>query len=168
MARIAAVTLMLHAVTQLNELLRPQDVLVGFEASDKWGAIDRMMEHLVETGRVSKAIASDTLDAVLIRERSMSTGMERGIAIPHAAVEGLDEVAACLAILDQDHGLNFESIDHGATHFVVLLLIPRDKKLLHIRTLADVARRLAQESVRSALLEAAEGQKAWQIFCEGC
>ena len=104
---------MLHPVTLLQELFRPEDMLVGFHAADKWEAIDRLMEHLVASGRVPEDVSKPIHEAVLARERSMSTGMERGIAIPHAAVEGLPDVAACVGIVgDGEEGLNFESIDH--------------------------------------------------------
>ncbi len=151
-------------MSSLQELFRPADILVGFHAADKWQAIDAMMRHMAVSGRLPPAVASACHEAVLARERSMSTGMERGIAIPHAAVEGLSKIAACLAVLPPGGGLNFDSIDHGETHFVVLLLIPRERKLLHIRTLADVARSLSREGVRSALLEARDADEAWSAL----
>ena len=153
-------------MTSLQELFRPEDLLVDFEALDKWQAIERMMRHLIDAGRVPAHLAKLCHEAVFARERSMSTGMERGIAIPHAAVEGLQRTAACLAILSARHGLDFESIDRGATHFIVLLLIPRERKLLHIRTLADVARALSKEHVRARLLEARDSAQAWTALRE--
>ena len=94
----------------------------------------------------------------------MSTGMEKGIAIPHAAVEGLGEIVACMAI--DPAGLQFESIDASAAHFIVLLLIPPREKLLHIRTLAEVAKVLGREPVRQALLAAQSPDEAWHALGE--
>ncbi|MGH7149855.1 MAG: PTS sugar transporter subunit IIA, partial [Planctomycetota bacterium] len=84
------------------------------------------------------------------RERSMSTGMERGVAIPHAAVDAAERPLAALAVLPQ--GVAFESIDGRPATIVALLVIPRREKLLHIRTLAEVARLLSRDEVRSRLL----------------
>ena len=53
------------------------------------------------------------------------------------------------------------------TRLVVLLLIPRSQKLLHIRTLAEVARVLGKDSVREALLAASSGEEAWHALAEG-
>ncbi len=97
----------------------------------------------------------------------MSTGMEHGIAIPHAAVDGVHEVLACLGIIASEHGLAFESIDGRPTRVVVLLVIPRSQKLLHIRTLADIARVLGRDSVREALLAARDAHGAWSALAEG-
>jgi len=152
---------------RLQELFQPADIIVGLESPDKWEAIERIMMHLLTTGRVSAELEPVLSDAVMARERSMSTGMEHGLAIPHAAVEGLEQVVASLAIVQREQGINFESIDGSHTHFVVLLLIPRAQKLLHIRTLADIARVFASEAVRSSLLAAATPEEAWHALGEG-
>lgn len=151
---------------KLSELLKPEDCVLPLEAADKWDAIGRLVAHLGDGGRVPAARVGELTDLVLARERSMSTGMERGIAIPHAAVDKLDEVVGALGIVTREGGLVFESIDARPTQLVVLLLIPRAQKLLHIRTLADIARTLGREDVREALLEARDGRAAWQVLVE--
>ncbi len=151
---------------QLHELLQPDDLLVDFRPSDKWDAIPRLVEHLVARGRVDAETAKRVEEAVLQRERSMSTGIEHGIAVPHAAVEGLEEVTACMGIVGGENGLNFESIDGRPTRLVVLLAIPPAQKLLHIRTLGDIARILGKESVREALLQATDASEAWSVLRE--
>ena len=95
----------------------------------------------------------------------MSTGMERGIAMPHAAVDGIEQVVACMGIVTREEGLEFESIDGQPARLVVLLVIPRSQKLLHIRTLADLARILGTESVREVLLSTKDPEKAWGALC---
>ena len=152
---------------QLKQLFHETDFLIGLNPTDKWDAIGKMMEHLVEVGRCSAEQADTLHEAVLARERSMSTGMERGIAIPHAAVDGIEHVIASIGIVSRPHGLAFESVDGRPTQLVVLLLIPRAHKLLHIRTLADVARVVGRESVRDALLAATSWAEAWHALAEG-
>jgi mannitol/fructose-specific phosphotransferase system IIA component (Ntr-type) len=151
----------------LRELFTEDDFLVGFDPTDKWDAVGRMIRHMVKVGRFDATTGERLHEAVLARERSMSTGMERGIAIPHAAVDGLDRVVACIGVISRSEGLAFESVDGRPTHLVVLLLIPRAQKLVHIRTLADVARVLGKESVRDALLAAETAGEAWHALAEG-
>ncbi len=148
---------------KLQELFRSENVVTGFVASDKWEAIRRMVEHLTAGGQLPEKAAPALLEAVLHREKSMSTGMERGLAIPHAAVDELDELVACLAVVGDD-GLNFESIDRSPTRLIALLLIPRAQKLLHIRTLATVARELGDDAVQHALFEATSPEGAWKVL----
>jgi mannitol/fructose-specific phosphotransferase system IIA component (Ntr-type) len=152
---------------QLSELFAPDDLLVDFDPSDKWEAMRRLVEHLVARGHVDADAATTIVDAVLARERSMSTGMEHGIAIPHAAVDEVDEVVASLGIVRRGDGLEFDSIDGQPTRLVVLLVIPRPKKLLHIRTLADIARVLGRDEVREGLLGASDAKAAWEVLEQG-
>ena len=149
---------------RLQELLQPESILCHFEASDKWVAIDAMLEHIGSREAIEAELFGRLKEAVLARERSMSTGMEKGIAIPHAAVDGLEKILACMAILPQ--GLAFESIDASPAQLIVLLLIPPHEKLLHIRTLAEVAKVLGNEPVRQALFEASTNQEAWHALNE--
>jgi mannitol/fructose-specific phosphotransferase system IIA component (Ntr-type) len=151
----------------LTELFSASDLVVDFAPADKWEAIRLLVDHLVERGTISAEHAESVLEAVQSRERSMSTGMEEGIAIPHAAVDEIDTVAAAMGIVRGEDGLAFDSIDGRPARLVVLLAIPRRQKLLHIRTLADVARLLGHESVRDALMAAASSDEAWRALAEG-
>jgi len=153
---------------RLQDLIPPRHILLGLEAADKWEVIDRLTAHLQETGAAPAEGQEAFREAVVQRERSMSTGMERGIAIPHAAVDGLEKVAAALAVVrgPGGEGVNFNSIDASPAWLVVLLLIPRAQKLLHIRTLADLARHLGSEDVRQALRQASTPDQAWKALAK--
>lgn len=151
---------------RLSDLFQPEDVLVGFAPHDKWEAIRRLVEHLVARDRLKSGQGPAIIDAVVAREKSMSTGMEHGIAIPHAAVDAVDHVVACMAIVGAKDGLPFENIDGGTTKIIVLLVIPRAQKLLHIRTLADIARVLNRDTVRERLIHSATSAEAWAILAE--
>lgn len=150
-----------------HKLFSPADVIVDFHPSDKWEAIRALVEHAAERGRIAPEQVEPILEAVVSRERSMSTGMENGIAIPHAAVDDLDEVVPCMGIVSREAGLPFDSIDRQPARFVVLLVIPREQKLLHIRTLADVARVLSREEVRSGLVSTKSGEEALAVLTRG-
>jgi mannitol/fructose-specific phosphotransferase system IIA component (Ntr-type) len=158
---------MLTRSMRLSELFSVDDLIVHFEPTDKWDAIRQLVRHLVRRGRLTAQSEAAIVDAVLARERSMSTGMEHGIAIPHAAVDGIETVVACMGVVSSPSGLAFDSIDGRPTRVIVLLIIPRAQKLLHIRTLADIARVLGRDSVREQLIAARDGQEAWSALVEG-
>ena len=150
-----------------SELFQPEDLLLGFEPADKWEAIHSLVDHLVERGRLSPDASETVREAVLARERSMSTGMELGVAIPHAAVDDLPEIVGAMGVVQRDGGLDFESIDGQPTRVVVLLVIPKAQKLLHIRTLADIVRVLAKDSVRERLLATGDAEEARAALIAG-
>lgn len=149
---------------RFTELLDEDDVVLPLVANDKWEAIERLLAHVRARGHVPKGRFDEYRDAVLARERSMSTGMERGIAIPHAAVDGLDRLVGAFGLVRAEGGLPFDSIDAQSTTMVVLLLVPRDQKLQHISTLADIARMLSRAEVRDALAECDDAAGAWRVL----
>jgi PTS system fructose-specific IIA component/PTS system nitrogen regulatory IIA component len=151
---------------RLQDLIPPEHIVLGLAAGDKWEVIGGMIANLAAHGAIAPDQAHAFQECIVQRERSMSTGMERGIAIPHAAVDGLERIVASLAIVDgpNGEGVNFDSIDATPAWLVVLLLIPRPQKLLHIRTLADVARHLGNEDVRKALRNARSADEAWRAL----
>lgn len=146
----------------LSKLLTPAQILVPFDAEDKWAAIAAMPDALVEAGLLPAARAAVAVEALHIREKSMTTGMENGIAIPHAALDELPEVLCVLAIAPQ--GIDFDSLDSELGQILVGLLIPRSEKLLHIRTLAAIAKLLSRSEVRAELLKCAEAEAALQVI----
>jgi PTS system fructose-specific IIA component/PTS system nitrogen regulatory IIA component len=135
---------------KLSELLTPDQILLPFHAADKWQAIKAMPAALVAAGRLPAHRAATATDALIIRERSMTTGMENGIAIPHAALDELTDLLCILAIAPD--GIDFDTLDGGPGRILVGLLIPRAEKLLHIRTLAEIAKLLSRAEVRARLL----------------
>ena len=134
----------------LADAIHEDAVLVHPAADDKWSLIRVMCGSLVEAGQVPAGSADRVLEAVLVREESMSTGMEMGIALPHASVPSLDSLAVALAVLPD--GMDFPAMDGMPTRIVILLAIPHNDRILHVRTMAHASRLLHDESTRNALL----------------
>ena len=137
---------------RLSDLLRPKAVLLGIEDSDKWHVIERLTDHLVSGSGLDAGHRDAVLDALLARERSMSTGMENGVAIPHCSMEVVEDTLVSLGVARA--GIDFESIDGRPTHLILLLVTPKNKTKVHIRTLAEIAKLLNDESFRNDLIAA--------------
>ncbi|HEX9793030.1 MAG TPA: PTS sugar transporter subunit IIA [Planctomycetota bacterium] len=134
----------------LADHLDPRAVLLSPNAADKWALIDQLVDALVASGGISAERRNEARDALQARERSVSTGMEQGIAVPHAALENLGGVRSALAVLPA--GLDFQSLDGQPARIVVLLLVPKEERITHVRTLTEVARRLGDAGFRDKIL----------------
>ena len=108
---------------KLSKLLSHDLVLLPMEAEDKWQAIAAMARAVVGSGRVSAELGPAVEGALVAREKSMTTGMEQGIAIPHAAVDGIEDVVAVLGV--SPAGIPFETLDGDPARIIVCLVIPR-------------------------------------------
>ena len=144
----------------LYELLDANSIVPNLEAETKDAAIEELVDVLDRAGRVSDRNA--VLDAVFERERAMSTGLEEGIAVPHAKSGAVSALTAALGI--KREGLDFESVDGKPTRIVFLLIAELNNPGPHVRALAKLARLLSDPETRAALINAATAEDILRII----
>ena len=145
--------------------LQKGTVLINPIAGDKWTLLEQIVENLSTSGTIPQQLRHVALEALVAREKNLSTGMEDGVAVPHAALAGLESLSCGIAILPQ--GLEFDSLDGKPARVVVTLLVPLDKKLEHLRVLTDVARKLGEPAFREKILLAKNEHEVLALWAEG-
>ena len=135
---------------KLSELIQESLVEVPLHAADKWQALATLARVPVRSGKYGEDMVETVEQALVVREKSMTTGMEHGIAIPHAAIDGIEDLVAVIGL--NPAGIPFETLDGEPARIVIGLVIPRSKKLAHIKTLAEIAKLLSKAEVRQRLL----------------
>lgn len=148
----------------VTNLLGEELLLLDFEAKDKWEAIQKLIDHLIGLGRLRKECRQIVTDALVARERIASTGIEHGVAIPHATVDVIDDAVAAFGLSPK--GIPFQSVDGRPSRLIFLLLIPRKSVQKHIHTIAGIAHLLNYEEVREALLRAHTTREVCTIIRE--
>jgi mannitol/fructose-specific phosphotransferase system IIA component (Ntr-type) len=103
-------------------------------------------------------------DAVLERELVAATGLGDEVAIPHAAVEGLDK--PLLALGRSTHGIDFDAPDGRPARFVFLLLIPPKEYDEEVRILASIARATYDARARADLVAASGIEEVTRVLSE--
>jgi PTS system nitrogen regulatory IIA component len=86
------------------------------------------------------------------RESLGSTGVGRGVAVPHARLAGLDRMRAVLVRLDKP--VAFDAVDGQPVDLLFVLLAPEQSESQHLRALARVSRLFRQSEVREQLRQA--------------
>jgi mannitol/fructose-specific phosphotransferase system IIA component (Ntr-type) len=145
----------------LAALLREEQIVLGLSAREKNDVLEALLVPLVAGGRLKPGLRNASLDALKARERVASTGMEHGIAIPHASLDALEEPLAVLGL--SPDGVPFQAADGAPSRILVLLLIPRKAVSQHTRTLAGIARLLQYEEIRDELLRSRSAREILQI-----
>lgn len=107
----------------------------------------------------------DIVAAAVERERLGSTGVGNGVALPHARIEGIDNVIAGFARLSEP--MDFDSVDGRPVDLVAFLLAPADAAGAHLRALARVSRQLRREENRSRLRAAPDALSVFTILSDG-
>lgn len=146
----------------LASLLSEDQIIPEMAATDRWQAIEEIIDRLISDGLLDKANRNEALASLRHREETMSTGVGFGIAIPHASCDAVNEVTACFG--RSKAGIDFESLDGKPVHFIVLFLVPKDQFQTHLRTLAAIAKFLNDPSVRSGLAEATDAKSILAVF----
>ena len=149
---------------KLGDLLKEGQIATGFTARDKWEAITKLVDLLISQNRLKPEHRDAVYGALAAREKVASTGMEHGVAIPHASVDGIEDALGALAI--SPAGIPFQSADGQPARLIILLVIPRKAVQKHIRTLAGIARLLQYEEMRDALTGARSAREALQVIKE--
>ena len=121
-------------------------------ANDKPGVLAALADAAVAGGAVDPASRGDVLQALLEREEKMSTGMQYGIAIPHAKTDRVSALVTMVALAPA--GVPFESLDDEPAQIFIATLSPPADANSHIRFLALVTRQLSNRRIREKVLAA--------------
>ena len=124
---------------RLRDLLDESVVAVDLASKDKKNCLIEMVELLAGSGRIPDR--KTALDALWRREAQGSTGIGRGIGVPHAKCEGISSLVAAVGV--SSSGIEFDAMDGAPVHLVFMLLARSDDPGPHIRALAEIGR-LAQ------------------------
>jgi len=133
----------------LEQIIPPQRVVI-LAARTKEEALKELAEVVGRAPEVTDG--GKLLDAILERERIMSTGIGLGIAIPHAKIPSVREFVVGLG--KSDEGLEFNALDAKPVHFVVLIAGPDDQQERYLQLLARITLKLKDAGVRRRLSEA--------------
>ena len=144
---------------RLSELLPPSQVRVGLAARTKREAIEELVALLPLEGAEQRA---SVLGAVLEREAVLTTGIGRGVAVPHGKSAAVPRLMAAIAI--HATGIPYEAVDGQPCHILFLLVSHPDNSGPHIRALAQVARVLNQERAKRTLVEAKTPEDVVAVF----
>ena len=132
----------------LLDILDEQVVMTDLEATDKQGVIEELAAALKTSGKISDL--DGVLQAVIEREKIMSTGIGKGVAIPHGKCDAVKELAGVLGI--KKEGIDFAALDEQPVYLFFLLVSPPDVSGPHIRALAHISLKLMSQEPTTVYL----------------
>jgi mannitol/fructose-specific phosphotransferase system IIA component (Ntr-type) len=133
------------------------------EAGTKEGVIREMAQALVEAGRIASGDLEGIVKAIMKREDLGSTGIGRGVAVPHTKHPSVSRLVGTVAV--SPTGIDFESLDGEPVQLFFLLVSPPDRPGDHLRALENISRQLRDDAF-CKLLKAAKGPVEIQALLE--
>jgi len=124
-------------------------IVAELKARDRDGVIAELVEALHQAGRLGSARPEEITKAVIKRENEASTGMGKGIAVPHVKHAAIKSVTA--AIGRSSVGIDFSSLDKQPVYSVILLLSPASNPDKHLQAMEKVFMHLKQDRFRKFL-----------------
>jgi PTS system nitrogen regulatory IIA component len=133
-------------------------IIPELQSKDRDGVINELVGALDKAGRLGRGNGDKIAKSVIKRENEASTGMGKGIAVPHVKYKAVKEVVA--AVGQSSKGVDFSALDKQPVYSVILLVSPADDPDKHLQAMEKIFRHLQQEKFRKFLRQS---QTAAQI-----
>lgn len=150
---------------KLLDLVHRDSIIPELVSTDRNGVIRELVQILGD----GKYIEPDSVDtivrSIITRERTRgTTGFGKGVAVPHAKVDGLSQVVA--AVGRSTAGIDFTSLDGQPVHVVFLIVSPNEQPEEHLRAMDLIFRHLQQEKFRRFFRQSDEVDKIYDLLKE--
>ena len=144
----------------LLDYILPHHISVNLQGSNKEDVILSLIDMLAKDNKNFNR--EWILRDVLERERIMSTGMNHGIALPHARTDGVEHLSVVFGT--KKEGVDFGSIDEEKSRLFVLIVSPRKDPEPYTRLLADIAAILSDANTREEIIHAESAERLMEII----
>ncbi len=141
-----------------------ESINADLQADDKEGAIRAMTRSLLEQGQIVEEELDSIVKAVLKREELGSTGIGRGVAVPHTKHPSVERLMGTVAVSAE--GVDFASLDGDKVRLFFLLISPPDRPGDHLRALENISRQLRNDTFCRFLKQAKTSEEIIQLLDE--
>lgn len=147
---------------KLLDFLVPDAIVVDLQSQDKEGAIREIVGGLQKAGAIAASDCESVIKAILSREELGSTGIGRGVAVPHTRHPSVDKLVACVAVSQQ--GVDFASLDDEPVYVFFLLISPPNQPGPHLRALDNAARYMRDDDFVEALRAVKSSEQVLELI----
>ncbi|HCS52464.1 PTS sugar transporter subunit IIA [Rubinisphaera sp.] len=149
---------------KFSEIVVKDSVITDLKVENKEDAIRKLVGSLRANGQISADNEESIVGAILKREELGSTGIGKGIAVPHTKHPSVDELIATIAIAPE--GVDFASLDGEDVYILFLLISPPDRPGDHLRALETISRHLRNENFCSFLRQSRTPEEVLELLKE--
>ncbi len=133
------------------DALHPDAILIDLQSRTKKEVLEEISKPIA---RILKVKHEDLVKVLIEREQMGSTGIGKGIAIPHGRLSGINDLVIGFGLSRK--GAQFDSLDGKPAHIFFVLITPEHSTGLYLKFLARISRMLKNEAVKEKLLHARE------------
>ena len=147
----------------IGQFVLEKAIILNLRGSTKWEVIFELSESLAEQ---NPHLDGEMLSAEVIhREKMMGTGLEKGIAIPHARIEGIEK--PLIAFGFSKPGIDWDARDGVLSRFVFLVLTPENDEGIQVQILAAIARFMMLPNIMTRIANQQDPHKVYAMLKQG-
>ncbi len=139
-------------------------IIPQLKAADRDGVIAELVSALDKAGRLGNKNCQKIIKAVIKRENEASTGMGKGVAVPHVKHEAVKDVVAVVGL--SGGGIDFSSLDKQPVFSVTLLISPADNPDKHLQAMETIFKHLQQDTFRRFLRQSQTAEQVEDLLRE--
>ncbi len=149
---------------KFSDFVKTQSIKAEIAADDKEGVIRELVTSLVENGQLNGGEYENIVQAILEREKLGSTGIGRGIAVPHTKHPSVQDIVGTVGVSSE--GVAFESLDGEKVQLFFMLISPLDRRNDHLKALENISKQLQDDTFCRFLKQSKTAEDVQQILEE--
>ena len=149
---------------KFSDFVTTKAIKASLEASNKEGVINELVKSLVDSGQLKADEQEGIVEAILKREELGSTGIGRGIAVPHTKHPSVEQPVGTVGV--SSDGIDFQSLDGEQVQLFFMLISPPDQPNEHLRALENISKQLQDETFCRFLKQSRSAEDIQQILEE--
>lgn len=129
---------------KFSDFVKKDAIRANLQSTTKAAVIDELVQSLLEAGEITADQRDDIIAAIMKREELGSTGIGRGVAVPHTKHPSVTSLVGTVGVSEM--GVDFDSLDGERVQLFFLLISPPERPGDHLRALENISRQLRDES----------------------
>src|SRR5689334_23004044 len=149
---------------KFSDFICREAIRTNLDAHEKRAVINAMATSLMEAGKIQQKDYESIVEAIMKREELGSTGIGRGVAVPHTKHPSVQKLVGTVAVSHE--GIDFNSLDGEKVQLFFLLISPPDRPGDHLRALENISRQLRDDMFCKFLKQAKTSDEIRQLLEE--
>lgn len=129
---------------KFSDFINTKAICAELKAQTKEEVIEELVQSLLDSGQIQADQREDIVASIMKREELGSTGIGRGVAVPHTKHPSVEQLVGTVGV--SVNGVDFDSLDGERVQLFFLLISPPERPGDHLRALENISRQLRDET----------------------
>src|SRR6056300_1001255 len=149
---------------KFSDFINANSICADLKAQTKQEVIEELVQSLQDSGQIQADEREDIIASIMKREELGSTGIGRGVAIPHTKHPSVENLVGTVGV--SENGVDFDSLDGERVQLFFLLISPPERPGDHLRALENISRQLRDETFCRFLKQSKSADDISQLLQE--